>query len=128
MKAQVAGRDGQRIIEGMPGARLLESPEDAVELIGLCFEHGTQSVLLYAENLTEPFFDLSSGEAGTILQKLRNYHIKLAVVLPSGGTPQTEMFRQMAAEESRGSAFRIFEDKSSAEDWLYGGPKVRDEE
>jgi hypothetical protein len=125
MNAQVAGRGGQRIIEGMPGSRLLESAEDVVDLIGLCFEHSTRSVLLYAENLTERFFDLSSGEAGTVLQKLRNYHIKLAVVLPPDGAPQTEMFRQMAAEESRGNEFRIFEDKVSGEDWLFGG--MRDE-
>src|SRR5436190_3626675 len=89
------------IIEGTPGARLLQSADDIVDLIGLSFEYGTRSVLLYADNLTEHFFDLSSGDAGVILQKLRNYHLRLAVVLPPGGVHQSTMFRQMAQEESK---------------------------
>ena len=35
--------------------------------------------LLYASDLTN-FFDLSSGEAGAILQKLRTYGVLLAVL------------------------------------------------
>jgi Domain of unknown function (DUF4180) len=97
---------------------MLQAPDDVIDLIGLCFEHHTQAVLLHPENLTERFFDLSSGEAGVILQKLRNYHIKLAVVLPQHGVPQSTMFRQMALEENKGGDFRIFDDISSAEAWL----------
>lgn len=42
---------------------------------------GAGSALLYAPNLTAKF-DLSSREAGAILQKLRDYRIRLAVVCP----------------------------------------------
>src|SRR6476661_10166029 len=91
----------QKIIEGPPGAQLLHTPDDAVEILEACFENHTRSVLLYAENLTEHFFDLSSGEAGAILQKLRNYHVKLAVVLSPDTTRQTDRFREMASEEGK---------------------------
>jgi len=92
-----------------------------VDVIGACFEHSTRLLLLYTDNLTEHFFDLSSGEAGEILQKLRNYHIKLAVVLSQDGVHQTSRFREMAAEERQGGDFRMFEDTASAEAWLTGG-------
>jgi hypothetical protein len=105
-------------LEGPPGIRLLHSPDAAVDIVGACLEHGVHSVLLYADNLTERFFDLSSGEAGAILQKLRNYHIRLAVVLPEGGSPQSTKFREMVAEERQGSDFRIFDDRDSAVAWL----------
>ena len=91
-----------------------------MDLIGLCFEYRTRTVLLYAENLTERFFDLSSGEAGTILQKLRNYHIKVAVVLTPDGPRQSTMFREMAREEGKGNDFRLFDDRDAAEEWLAG--------
>lgn len=118
MDISVTTIDGQTIIEGTPGVRLLNSADDIVDLIGLSFEYSTRSLLLYAENLTEHFFDLSSGDAGVILQKLRNYHIRLAIVQPPGGAHQSSMFRQMAQEESKAGDFRIFDDKESAEAWL----------
>src|SRR6476469_10023636 len=96
----------------------MQSPEDSVEVVSACFEHKVGAVLLYAENLTGGFFDLSSGEAGIILQKLRNYHVKLAVVAPIGKVRQSTMFVQMAKEESRVGDFRICEDRATAEAWL----------
>jgi uncharacterized protein DUF4180 len=110
-----------RIIEGPPGVALLHSANDIVDVIGICFEHRTLLMLLYAENLPERFFDLSSGDAGTILQKLRNYHIKLAVVVPPGGVAQSSRFGEMVLEERRSGYFHIFEDRELAEAWLVGG-------
>jgi hypothetical protein len=120
MDISIENRGEQKIIEGPPGAQLLHIPDDVVEIIEACFENHTRLVLLYAENLTEHFFDLSSGEAGAILQKLRNYHVKLAVVVPQGGVRQSSMFPEMVLEEGRSGYFRIFEDKGTAEAWLAG--------
>jgi Domain of unknown function (DUF4180) len=108
------------IVEGIPGKQLLQSPDDIVDIIGACFENSTQALLLYAENLTSDFFDLSSGDAGSILQKLRNYRIRLAIVLPTGGVRQSPMFGEMLIEESKAGDFRIFENKDLAETWLAG--------
>jgi Domain of unknown function (DUF4180) len=82
MGLQVIVSGDQKVLEGVPGVRVLESAEDVVEVIGACFEHGVMSVLLYGENLTEGFFDLSSGEAGVVLQKVRNYYIRV-IAAPS---------------------------------------------
>jgi hypothetical protein len=120
MDISIETRGEQKIIEGPTGAQLLRTPDDVVEILEACFENHTRSVLLYAENLTEHFFDLSSGEAGAILQKLRNYHVKLAVVVPEAGMRQSSMFPEMVLEEGRSGYFRIFEDKGPAEAWLAG--------
>jgi hypothetical protein len=113
-----ASKGGQTYLEGTPGIRLLHTPDDLVDIIGACYEHSARSLLLYSENLTEHFFDLSSGEAGAILQKLRNYRMRLALVAPEGEVHQSTMFRQMAREESKSDDFRIFDDRTSAEAWL----------
>lgn len=118
MNIHLVAKGDKNALEGMPGTRLLNTTEDVVDIIGLCFEHRVRSVLLYAENLTERFFDLSSGEAGAILQKFRNYRIRLAVVASQDGIHQSNMFREMVTEESQGDDFRIFDDRVSAEAWL----------
>lgn len=118
MNIHVLTKDNQNILEGMPATSLLESAEDVIDVLGTCFEHNAHAVLLYGENLTEHFFDLSSGEAGAILQKFRSYHIKLAVVASPTGVQQSPMFREMLIEESKGDDFRVFSDRVAAEAWL----------
>lgn len=108
----------QAIIAGTPGVRLLNRADDVLDLVGAGYEHRARALLLYAENLPEHFFDLSSGEAGALLQKLRNYHLRLAVVAPAESVPMSKMFEVMAREESRGGDFRLFEDEESAVAWL----------
>jgi hypothetical protein len=67
---------GLKIIEAEPDAAFLVSVRDIDRLIEACFADGAKAALLYAANLTPAFFDLSSGEAGAILQKLRDYRIR----------------------------------------------------
>ena len=117
MDLRIVDFDGHKIVEGQPGQPLLTAPNDIIDILGTCFEHHTRSVLLYAENLTPNFFDLSSGEAGAILQKLRNYHIKLAIVAPPD-LHQSTLFPDMLREESQSGYLTISPDKPSAELWL----------
>src|SRR5690242_8036370 len=117
MELQVAIRGDRIILEGPPGKPLLNAEDDVVLLVEACFNYRARLALLYAENLTEPFFDLSSGDAGTILQKLRSYHIRLALVAAPGQVRQSDYFRAMVAEERGGRDFRIFEDRAAAERW-----------
>ncbi|MDQ2807306.1 MAG: DUF4180 domain-containing protein [Chloroflexota bacterium] len=118
MDVQLVTNGAQTLIEGAPAVQLLQSPDDVVTLLEACFEHRVRTVLLYAENLTARFFDLSSGEAGAILQKLRNYHIKLAVVATPGGSGPSHNFQAMMAEERHSNDFRIFTERAAAAAWL----------
>jgi hypothetical protein len=76
------------------------------------------SVLLYSHNLPDAFFDLSSGQAGAILQKLRNYRVRLAVVCPPGSVQFSSRFGEVVAEERRGQYFNVFETRDEAREWL----------
>jgi len=75
---------GVKVVEGPPDGRFMATVDDAVRVVEACLSAGVESALLYSENLTDGFFDLSLGEAGDILQELRNYRVRLAVMRPPG--------------------------------------------
>lgn len=108
---------GQPLVEGAPGQRIMGRAEDVSTVVEACFDNAARCLLLYPENLTEHFFDLSSGEAGAILQKLRTYHIRLAVVR----TPTlrlSRLFGELLVDEERGPHFRLFDERAAAQEWL----------
>jgi hypothetical protein len=96
----------------------MRSVEDASLILEACFSNRASAALLYAPNMTANFFDLSSGEAGAILQKLRNYRKRLAVVCTPGSVRFSTMFPEMAAEEGRKKQFGVFESVEAARKWL----------
>lgn len=96
----------------------MRTVEDASLVVEACLSNRVKSALLYTPNLTGNFFDLSSGEAGAIPQKLRNYRIRIAVVCPPNSVQFSSRFGEMVAEERRGDHFRVFESAQAARDWL----------
>lgn len=109
-------KGGSTVVEGQPGEAFMASPGDIDLVLETCFAAGARSAILFAENLTPAFFDLSSGQAGAILQKLRQYRVRLAVV---GGFERfSSRFGEMVAEESQGSDFGAFETREAAKEWL----------
>jgi hypothetical protein len=114
----VSEEAGVRFVEGPPDRPLMRGTDDATLLVEACFSLRAKAALLYAPNLTQKFFDLSSGEAGAILQKLRNYRIRLAVVCPPGSVQFSSRFGEMVAEESRTGYFQVFESAAAAREWL----------
>lgn len=114
--------EGLRIVEGTPGAAMLARGRDVTRLVEACFNGRARAVLLHAENLPPGFFDLSSGEAGEVLQKLQSYGgIRLAVVAPPGAVQPSTRFGEMAAEARWKGTFAVFEDVASARAWLARG-------
>lgn len=118
MKLTVVEEDGVKILEGAPDQECMSSVADTNRVIEACWSGRARSILLYDRNLTPGFFDLSSGEAGAILQKLRNYRIRLAVVSAPGSVRFSSRFDEMVAEERRGPHFGLFESRGAARDWL----------
>jgi hypothetical protein len=117
MKVKVVKKGRVRYVSGIAGRRLLKNIDDVIGLIGYCFEKKVNRVLLYTKNLTKKFFDLSSHEAGMILQKFRDYRIKLAVVLAADMMSKGK-FGEMVAEENQGIYFHAFTNRQDAEEWL----------
>jgi len=105
-------------LEGVPDQRLLSMPGDANRIIEACFSQHTRNALLYAPNMTEGFFDVSSGQAGDILQRLRNYRIRLCVVCPPGSVRFSSRFDALMNDERRHGFFAVFESRDDAVRWL----------
>jgi hypothetical protein len=118
MPLSVVDECGVLVVEGTPNEQLMSGADDTNLLLEHCFSNGARLVLLYAKNLTNLFFDLSSGEAAAILQKLRNYRVHLAVVCPAGAVRFSTHFGEMVAEERTRGYFGIFETRSAALEWL----------
>ncbi|MFN8485409.1 MAG: DUF4180 domain-containing protein [Anaerolineae bacterium] len=94
---------------------------DINDVLGFCFQYGDSRLLLHADNLPPGFFDLSTGVAGALLQKFRQYQIRLAVVWSPQAVKPTARFGEMAAEENKGNHFRLAEDREGAAAWLVSG-------
>jgi hypothetical protein len=118
MDLTLVDESGMKLLEGQPGQTFMSTVQDVDRLIEACLSDGAEAALLYAANMTPAFFDLSSGEAGAILQKLRNYRIRLAVVCPPGSVKFSSRFGEMLADERRGKHFGVFETRQEAGEWL----------
>jgi hypothetical protein len=90
---------------------------DVDRIIEECLSRGAPAALLDARSLPAGFFDLRSGVAGAMLQKLRNYRVRLAVVCPPD-MPLSDRFAELAAEERRKRCFALFPSRSAAREWL----------
>ncbi len=104
-------------MEGTPGVPLMRRPQDTNLVIEACFSASVGVALLYAENLTPRFFDLSSGEAGEILDKLRRSRITLAIVCSPGAVQFSSRFREILSDD-----LRVFETCEAARLWLSERP------
>ena len=110
--------DGVIAVEGEPGQLALTRPDDVDRLLEACFASDCGAALLYTENLPTEFFDLRTGFAGAMLQKLRLYGVRLAVVQgPENGTA-SRRFGELVAEEQTRPDFRLFSTRADARAWL----------
>ena len=107
-------REGSVFLEITGG---LERVEDLLGLLAACYEADTDRVLVEADALPADFFALSTRFAGELLQKLVNYHVRLAGVFPAE-REYTERFREFLREAKRGPSFRAFDTRDEAERWL----------
>jgi hypothetical protein len=105
--------DGVGIVEGTRGEALMRRAQDATLLLEACFSARVLAVLLYPENLTPRFFDLSSGEAGDVLEKLRRFQVRLAIVCAPGSVQFSSRFREILSDD-----LRVFETREAAREWL----------
>lgn len=118
MEVEVVKRGDKKYLAGLAGKKLIQVEDDVTQLLGLCYENDTNRLLLYAENFSSQFFDLSSGEAGMILGEFSIYSVKVAAVLSLDDVAHSHKFEEMAMEANRGNQFRIFNELQQAEQWL----------
>lgn len=95
----------------------VRSVDDALHLIAACSELGTDRLLMPGSILPEAFFDLHSRFAGEFIQKLLNYRLRVAGVIPPDPA-HGDRFREFLLEAGRGPQFRVFSSRDDAIRWL----------
>lgn len=87
------------------------------EVVRACLEHGLGALLVNDGAFPPAFFDLSTGVAGELVQRLVNYGLHMAVVVPDLGAHSVS-FQDFAREATRSAHFRFFRTRTEAVDWL----------
>ena len=60
---------------------LIKDGQTALDLImSIRYDIGCSNIIINKENIAESFFDLRTGLAGEIMQKLTNYRFRVAIV------------------------------------------------
>lgn len=59
---------------------IINSSDDALDLLGNLYYQGYDKIIIYENNLSADFFDLKNKMAGEILQKFSNYRVSLAII------------------------------------------------
>lgn len=89
---------------------LLSGPQDALDVLGDAWGGDASTIAVPVERLDPAFFDLRSGVAGEIAQKLVNYRIRLVVL------------GDVSAHEAASRAFRDWVRESNAGDHVWFVP------
>ena len=94
-----------------------EQPVDPLAALVHCIEHEARALLFDRGALPAAFFDLSTGLAGEVAQKLVNYGIRMAAVVPDL-SDRSPHFRAFAREANAGRQLRFFATRQEAIAWL----------
>jgi len=101
-----------RLAEPADHGVVISTPQEALDLIGNASFAPADAVLVAAGQLAPEFFDLSTGLAGEVTQKLVNYRLLLAVLgRPPESSASLEAF---IIECGRGGPLVFAADRGSA--------------
>jgi hypothetical protein len=90
---------------------------DPAGVVRACIESGTPRLLMDEDALPPEFFDLSTRLAGDLVQRLTQYEIRMAGVVPDPSV-HSKPFQDFAREANTGRWFRFFPDRARAVAWL----------
>ena len=80
MEIKIHTIDGRKIAEIISDNIVLQTVEDAVDLIGNMSYQGFDKLIIHEENMISDFFVLKNKIAGNILQKFSQYSMPLAII------------------------------------------------
>ncbi len=105
----------RRILVASDSGISIRSFRDIPDAVGACL--GADGLILAEDDLSQGFFDLSTGLAGELFQKFVNYKLRVAIILPN---PEAhgERFKELAYEHSSHSLVRFVRSRDEADAWL----------
>ena len=80
MEIKIHTIDNRKIAEIISDDTVLQTVEDAVDLIGNMSYQGFDKLIIHEENMISDFFELKNKIAGNILQKFSQYSMPLAII------------------------------------------------
>lgn len=89
------------------------------DLVGAAY--GLDALLLHEADFSAEFLNLKTGLLGELFQKLVNYQIRTAVVIPNFDA-HGERFSELAHEHARHPHIRFFTSEAEARSWLQSLP------
>ena len=99
----------------------ISTTEDASDLIGNAWVENVSVIAVPVARLDPAFFDLPTGFAGEITQKIVNYHLKLAVIGDvSAAADSSQPLADYIWETNRGDHIWFFEDEAGLIEKLAG--------
>ncbi|WP_069705603.1 alpha/beta fold hydrolase [Burkholderia seminalis] len=105
MHHRIVQAAGSRVLVRDPCAGLVRRESDALDLVALAHEHEADWIAIAADALHDDFYRLDSGLAGTVLQKLVNYGVRLGVVGDiDRRLARSEALRALVRESNRGKS------------------------
>lgn len=80
MNVRIHEVQGEQVAEMLSDGIVVRSSRDAMEIIGEMLSRGLKQLILNERNVSPEFFQLKTGFAGEVLQKLTDHRIKVAFV------------------------------------------------
>jgi hypothetical protein len=100
---------------------LISTSEDTSDLIGNAWVDDVSVIAVPVARLDPSFFDLSTGFAGEVTQKVVNYQLKLAIVGDvSAAVAASQPFADYVWETNRGEHIWFFADEAALAEKLEG--------
>ena len=92
---------------------IIETTQDALDLMANCSYQGADRIIIYKKNILPDFFDLKTGIAGEILQKVSNYRMRLAIV-GDFSNYTSKSLRDFIFESNKAGRVIFLEDRETA--------------
>ncbi len=105
----------RKIVVASDSGISIRSFSDISDAIGACF--GADGLILAEDDLAREFFDLRSGLAGELFQKLMNYKLRAAIVV-ADSKAYGERFSELVYEHTSHSMIRFVRSEDEARAWL----------
>ena len=123
MNYQTIENENARYVELFSCKTAIRTEQDALDLISLCGEQDINQLMIHSKALSDDFFKLKTGIAGSVLQKFINYSVKVAIVIPDLSKLNSR-FKELMSEANRSRQYRFFDKATEAEAWFCDRQKI----
>lgn len=117
MNYTVIEKNNKKYIKCATKEASIHDEQSTLDIISTCWENDTNLVMIDMEALSDDFYKLRTGLAGSVLQKFVNYRIKVAIVITDTEKVKGK-FKELLIESNKGNDFRVFCNKEESENWL----------